>query len=471
MNTFTLNRAFQYVDDKYLDIVEQERIIKTGRSRWNRFGTIAACIIGLILILGLPAAAIAANWFGLRDLLMPVSPDIPPVQHEVPQGGEEENTTLQETELPMRDFIGLSGFSQTAEAQALKEWRVFLEKYDPDQKILSGLENGPTGFEQKYGFYTVYTQEMADKLEEILQKYNLKLHTERTDVNSMDTAADLMKDFVKGEQTVWGGYFYEDGSFHFECAMPLEGRRELDYQLIRNVKGSFCETMLSVGYIEDYKEIPYTTADGSEVMLDFMPEGKSMIYMETEECFIFVNVLIWDVNRIVEKDLKDLADSLDFGKLSMEMDMSLPEDVSEFPVGYDQDDTIPPIQYEAALDEEISKSSSEHYLMVTSLSDEEVENFAAKVKEQILESDFAGLAEEIAYPITIDGVTYKDASAFLEASMTLEMNPDFLTELESESCREMFVNYQGIMMGNGIVWIGSVDGELKVIGINGMTVQ
>ena len=78
--------AFQYVDNKYLDIVEQEKAkrekaeqekAKTGKAEqpkrrmWSHRAVMAACILCLILILALPAAAIAANWFGLRDLLLP----------------------------------------------------------------------------------------------------------------------------------------------------------------------------------------------------------------------------------------------------------------------------------------------------------------------------------------------------------------------------------------------------------------
>ena len=38
--------------------------------------------------------------------------------------------------------------------------------------IISEIGNSPTGFEERYGHYLVYTQEMADKLEEIIAKYD-----------------------------------------------------------------------------------------------------------------------------------------------------------------------------------------------------------------------------------------------------------------------------------------------------------
>ena len=52
------------------------------------------------------------------------------------------------------------------------------------------------------------------------------------------------------------------------------------------------------------------------------------------------------------------------------------------------------------------------------------------------------------------------------------LNQAFVNGISDESCRKMFFNYQGIMMGaTGQIWIASVDTggqwELKVIAING----
>ena len=84
MNVSVLIRAFQYVDDKYLDIVEQEKTMRAKRKYprpyWSK--TVAACFLLILILLVLPAVAIAANWFGLRDLLIPRVPYNPHVQNE-----------------------------------------------------------------------------------------------------------------------------------------------------------------------------------------------------------------------------------------------------------------------------------------------------------------------------------------------------------------------------------------------------
>lgn len=112
------------------------------------------------------------------------------------------------------------------------------------------------------------------------------------------------------------------------------------------------------------------------------------------------------------------------------------------------------------------------YGVATDKSAWEVERFARRIKRLLLARDFQGLSEEIAFPITIDGRLYPDREAFLKADFVQNPDPAFLEALREESCGNMFVNYQGIAMGDGNVWIAevldhdSVSKGLKVCGMN-----
>lgn len=114
------------------------------------------------------------------------------------------------------------------------------------------------------------------------------------------------------------------------------------------------------------------------------------------------------------------------------------------------------------------------YSIATDKSAWEVDRFARKVKRLIMAGDFQGLCGEIAFPITIDGRAYQNEEAFLGADFVTSPNPAFLEGLAAESCGDMFVNYQGISMGNGSVWISEILDEnrvsqgLKVYGMNGL---
>lgn len=118
------------------------------------------------------------------------------------------------------------------------------------------------------------------------------------------------------------------------------------------------------------------------------------------------------------------------------------------------------------------KTPEDYYAMVTSESAEEVEQFAAGVKEDVLLKDWESLSKKLSYPIQIGGKTIQNDREFLDMDIDGMLNQAFVNGISDESCRKMFFNYQGIMMGaTGQIWIASVDTggqwELKVIAING----
>lgn len=118
--------------------------------------------------------------------------------------------------------------------------------------------------------------------------------------------------------------------------------------------------------------------------------------------------------------------------------------------------------------------SADRYKMCTDLPAEEVEGFAARVRQFILASDWEGLSKVISYPVAVGAVTYQSREEFLEGDIQAVIDEDFIKAIEAESCRDLFCNWQGIMLGEtGQIWIGDVydetqtSHELKVTGING----
>lgn len=130
-----------------------------------------------------------------------------------------------------------------------------------------------------------------------------------------------------------------------------------------------------------------------------------------------------------------------------------------------------------SLEETIEDSAvrEDYYEVATSLSTaSEVEKFARGIKEDVLSGDWASLSDKLIYPITIDGHTLNDSSDFLELDIDRNLSQEFVNAINAESCRKMFCNWQGIMMGvTGQIWFTDVDEgsgmwELKIIGINRM---
>ena len=221
------------------------------------------------------------------------------------------------------DMISLSGYQESPEAKALAEWQAFRASYDTDGKILSAIGNGvfvAEGREDWAQYGGVYSYEMGEKLDEITDKYGLKLHTQCDVINPQELEYRVGGSFLR-DCTMYWGYIYENGTFHTECDAELEGCGLTDFQFDRSVKGTFEEAYLNIGRVEEYTEWQYLSAGGETVLLALSPV-KALIFADFEECFITVNVLLGSDDGMTEEDLQELADRIDFGVLK---DVQVPD--------------------------------------------------------------------------------------------------------------------------------------------------
>lgn len=123
---------------------------------------------------------------------------------------------LSEKETVTTEFISLQGLQGSVEYQAAKEWQDFLHSYDTEGEILAEIGNNPTGLEDLGLFYQVYTQEMYDKLEEIADKYDLKLHSEMNLVSQEELDYRVGGSFMGEDLSRGWAYIYENGTFQFD---------------------------------------------------------------------------------------------------------------------------------------------------------------------------------------------------------------------------------------------------------------
>ncbi|MCM1412653.1 MAG: hypothetical protein NC305_19245, partial [Lachnospiraceae bacterium] len=321
-----LVRAFQYVENKYLDIAEQEKTVrgeagqsirkkalrgklgqektvrgeagqssrekalwrKTEQGTWPAGRVAAACILGLILLLALPAAAIAANWFGLRDLLLPGRGE-----HI---GGSKTQTDINSAAgdghaeggaSDAQGVISLAGYQGSLEWQALAEWKEFLEEYEGDDALQQATGNRLDASFARYSCYMVHSREMADKMDALAEKYDLTLHTAAYDLQAYPELLEPCGDFL-GQGYSYGGYMYEDGTFQLEGSLELVTGM-WDFQLLRSVKGTFHDAMLDIGDAADYEEWRYDAACGVTAALALGPD-KALVLVDLADCFVTVSV-------------------------------------------------------------------------------------------------------------------------------------------------------------------------------------
>lgn len=324
-----LIRAFQYVEDKYLDVVEQEEVLLAKERQWRHWSAVAACILCLILIFALPVAAVAANWFGLRDLLLPSGTgegDVPGTQEREPSGQGAEG------------IIGLSGYQGSPEWQALAEWKTCLDAREGSGTDVPGTEDRLDASYTRYSCYQVHSRELADKLEEIAAKYGLKLHTASYDLQDSPELLELSGSFLaEGKGALYPDYVYEDGTFQTEGTMFLAEDEAWDFLLLRSVRGTFHDGMLDVGNVADYEEWQYGAACGVTVSLA-LGTDKALILADLEDCFVTVAVrsIVTPVHAgadqgVTRETLEAMADCIDFTRLSPVVPPKAPETVLPAP--------------------------------------------------------------------------------------------------------------------------------------------
>ena len=199
---------------------------------------------------------------------------------------------------------------QGVHMDALAEWVEFTNSYDQDGTIMAEAERAsheggpgnPWDFPDNYHLtYGCYSQEMIDKLDEIVEKYDLKLLSadttcQRYEMSVMFEALGfdgMMLDSPKAKVEYADGYFHLEGSFWLELFLTMEGEHwKCDDEIVTvlySVKDYFDPRTSGVLDFNNYTQWDYTREDGRQVLLA-LSEGAARIYADTPEAMMIVSL-------------------------------------------------------------------------------------------------------------------------------------------------------------------------------------
>ena len=178
------------------------------------------------------------------------------------------------------DVLTLAGIKGSKNYQAAQEWFAFKQAYDPDHSILSELQSAGAvpEFPLEYQAYHIYSQEMKDKLDEILAKYDLKLigRTIPFKTEELVCKALGLDDIVApGKEAVMEldyAEYQECGNLNMDFNLIIPGDADSGEQKTRchiyyMNKDAFTEDIISLREIETWKEWTYKTVSGTEVLI------------------------------------------------------------------------------------------------------------------------------------------------------------------------------------------------------------
>ena len=307
------------VDLEETNVVSSERIKELTKMKINELGvapkrkskkTIITVLIAVAVVSALGITTFAAINGGLASRTFGKSTWAPEDETYVDSDGEEYT-------FPEREFISLQGYADSPEFQATGEWLEFEDGYDRDFSIVTAFDEevkrtGVDPFEEKYGAYLIYSQEMADKVDEITAKYNLQLHK-----NLSDCDTDIVREKfgnVFSDEVFGAGYMYDDGTFQLDGTY-----KNIEFQIRRCMRGYFDTVYLNVGNIDNYEQWTYVTKDGYTVYLGIRSDGHAVISIDLEDSFVSMSIMPWDsdLNQVIHtrEELQDLVDQINFSLL------------------------------------------------------------------------------------------------------------------------------------------------------------
>lgn len=242
----------------------------------------------------------------------------------------EEGQRIPATEVA-KDVISLFGYSGSPIQQAAKEWYEFEQAYDPDMELFPAEDSGWDFSSDYYNTYHCYTQEMVDKVDEITEKYGLKLLGTCAVVQQWDTdlffeatgLEGLCSGDAQAEIEYGSGYFYPEGAFNLTVDITLNGEDSVwphtVWTTVYYVEKDYFDPQNAVVEMDTYDQWMYTLADGTEVLLVMNPYG-GMIFAEREDAYITVTIQTnteWLVptkegQRPTRQVMEQLADVYDF---------------------------------------------------------------------------------------------------------------------------------------------------------------
>lgn len=338
MNGKNLLTGLSCIDRKFIEESEMEpAVTKTGTG--TRFvlrkHILIAAIIGLmVFFMGCAVAYILS----MKDINIGQQQALQDVFEYDPESGQAVAYLGQET--ITEEVLTLAGIQGSRNYRAAQEWFAFKQAYDPDHSILHKLQKDRLvpEFPVEYESYHIYSQEMKDKLDEILEKYHLNLIGRTIPFKTEELvckALGIDDIVVPGKEAVieldYAGY-QECGNLNMDFTIIIPGDGTISEQKTRchiyyMRKDSFTEDVISLRENESWKEWTYQTASGVDVLIFRSPsDWRGYIFCDMPNYTVTLRYesideqysndaagnLIVDRAFMADQEIERLADAIDF---------------------------------------------------------------------------------------------------------------------------------------------------------------
>lgn len=361
------------------------------------------------------------------------------------------------------EVMSLHGIMNTPTYLAHQEWYQFYEDYSANHEITE--EENFFLPPEEYEAYTAYNQELMDKIDEIVQKYNLNLlgafgPFQEWECEVFYSATGVKSLLVSDSLAVidgGSGYFYQAGNFNieFDMTMPEEGSY-WPYEMLNSVYYSKADNFDTVGYTiwnpQDWEEWNYTTSTGAELLIIRSKSVSGAHVMCVREDAI-VNVTIEDkhtardgtVTRMTKRQLEQVAEQFDYSVKVEDVDMELAKSNlakftnNAFMEGSDPAEYVSFDQFIQARILELGSGSDKEFYSLTDINEDGVEDLIVGSEDEI---SFVWMMSYGQMCLIMDyGYAYRDLE---EAWPDMDKKP--IIEYFSDSAKRDKYGYQRYVM-------------------------
>ncbi len=336
MNGQDLFRGLNYVNPEFIEEAETVTQLKPEKKflSLRRPVLIAAMIAMLLMLVGCAIVYVLSMkeiHIGQQQIWQDVFAYDPDTGEAIAYLGQEAVT---------EEVLTLAGIQGSRNYQAAQEWFAFKQEYDPDLSIAVEMNKSGTvpEFPAEYASYNLYTREMKDKLDAILEKYGLKLigrtipfRTEELTCKALGLEDIVAPGTDAAMELDYAGY-QECGNLNMDFNLIIPGDGDNDHQETRchiyyMHKDAFTEDVISLSEIETWEEWNYTTATGTDVLIFRSPEDwRGFIFCDMPNYTITLRYefiheqysndingnMIIDKEVMTDQQIQRLADAIDF---------------------------------------------------------------------------------------------------------------------------------------------------------------
>ena len=208
-----------------------------------------------------------------------------------------------------RSVITVHGLNGSPAFLAHQQWYAFTENYDVDGEKLAEAEASGFKASEAYEAYSIYNEEMKEKVDEIAEKHGLKLLGTFAPFQRWENRifyealgiSSLLTPESEAEIKKESGYFYEAGNFHVTFNMTMaEGDDAWPYKMVNSIYYSKADVFDRVYFVTEdstkWDTWYYTTSSGEQVLLARNGSGygaraiysrdDALIYVDIENYYI-----------------------------------------------------------------------------------------------------------------------------------------------------------------------------------------